>query len=85
MKKLLGGLVRGYQLLVSPVLPKSCRFYPSCSEYMIQAIVEYGVWQGVGKGIWRILRCNPFCAGGYDPPNRLTIGNRKSEIVNRKS
>ena len=66
-RRLLCAIVRGYQLFISPYLPKSCRFYPSCSEYMIQAISEYGALRGIAKGCWRILRCNPFGTGGYDP------------------
>jgi putative membrane protein insertion efficiency factor len=67
MRGLLCSPVRAYQLLVSPLLPRTCRFYPSCSEYVIQAITEYGVVRGVRKGLWRLLRCQPFCRGGYDP------------------
>jgi uncharacterized protein len=65
--KLVCSVVRLYQLFISPLLPKTCRFYPSCSEYMIQAITQLGLARGLAKGAWRILRCNPFCAGGYDP------------------
>ena len=60
-------LVRGYQMLVSPWLPPLCRFRPSCSQYMIEAIRRKGPIVGVMKGLWRLLRCNPFCRGGYDP------------------
>ena len=67
MRRLLCSLVRAYQLLISPLLPRTCRFTPSCSEYMIQAITTYGVVRGVGKGLWRLLRCQPFGNGGYDP------------------
>lgn len=67
MRRLLCSLVRAYQLLLSPLLPRTCRFTPSCSEYMIQAITAYGVVRGVGKGLWRLLRCQPFGKGGYDP------------------
>ncbi len=47
--------------------PGTCRYYPSCSEYAAQAIEKYGVLKGIALGAWRILRCNPFSAGGYDP------------------
>jgi putative membrane protein insertion efficiency factor len=60
-------LIKGYQKLISPLLPHSCRFYPSCSEYGIQALTKYGLIKGGAKTIWRILRCNPFNKGGYDP------------------
>lgn len=45
----------------------SCRFTPTCSQYMIEAVQVYGPFKGLGLGLWRILRCNPFCRGGYDP------------------
>jgi len=62
------GAVRGYQWLVRPLLPPMCRFTPGCSEYMILAVGKYGPIRGGCKGVWRICRCNPWCAGGYDPP-----------------
>lgn len=61
-------LVRGYQILLRPILPAVCRFDPSCSEYFILAVRKYGPLRGACKGAWRICRCNPFCRGGYDPP-----------------
>lgn len=67
VQRILCLIVRGYQLFVSPCLPRSCRFYPSCSEYMIQAIMTYGAFKGLLRGTWRILRCHPFSPGGYDP------------------
>jgi putative membrane protein insertion efficiency factor len=60
--------VRLYQVCLRPVLPAVCRFTPSCSEYFILAVQQYGPLRGAGKGVWRICRCNPFCRGGYDPP-----------------
>ena len=60
-------LVRGYQKGVSPLLGPRCRFYPSCSQYMIEAIRTRGAVRGALKGVWRLLRCNPFSPGGYDP------------------
>jgi uncharacterized protein len=62
------GLVRLYQLTLSPLIGRQCRFQPTCSNYMIGAVEKYGVLRGVPLGLWRILRCNPFCKGGYDPP-----------------
>lgn len=60
-------LIKGYQKVISPLLPPSCRFYPSCSEYGIEAIKKHGVFKGGIMTVWRILRCNPFSKGGYDP------------------
>lgn len=60
-------LIRAYQYLISPVLPPSCRFYPSCSEYAYQAISRYGAWHGGMMALKRLLRCHPFHPGGYDP------------------
>lgn len=62
------GLVRMYQRGISPLLGKNCRFQPTCSQYMIEAINKYGFLRGLLKGTWRIMRCHPLCRGGYDPP-----------------
>ncbi len=64
---LIGG-VRLYQLTLSPIIGRACRFQPTCSHYFIGAVKKYGAVRGSLKGIWRICRCNPFCAGGHDPP-----------------
>ena len=76
MKRALIWLIAFYQKQISPLLPGSCRFVPTCSEYAIEAIRNWGVLRGLGLSIWRILRCNPFCKGGYDPvPMRTkTVG-----------
>ncbi|NIM69009.1 MAG: membrane protein insertion efficiency factor YidD [Xanthomonadales bacterium] len=60
-------MVRLYQRCLSPLLPPVCRFRPTCSEYMIQAVRKKGLLVGVAKGLWRLLRCNPLFRGGYDP------------------
>lgn len=60
-------LVRGYQKKISPHLGSHCRFRPTCSQYMIDAIETHGAFKGLVMGLWRILRCNPFGKGGYDP------------------
>ncbi|MCS6884421.1 MAG: membrane protein insertion efficiency factor YidD [Acidobacteriota bacterium] len=60
-------LIQTYQTAISPLLPPSCRFYPTCSQYTFEAIERYGVLIGSYKGMRRILRCNPFHPGGYDP------------------
>ncbi|MCL6088255.1 MAG: membrane protein insertion efficiency factor YidD [Actinobacteria bacterium] len=67
MKKVLIYLIKGYKKIISPHLPPSCRFYPTCSEYAIQALIKYGIIKGTIKAVYRILRCNPFNKGGYDP------------------
>ena len=67
MGKILVALIRAYQRLLSPWLGDHCRFSPSCSEYAVQAIQKHGSILGVGYAVWRVLRCQPFCAGGLDP------------------
>ncbi|MGE5219503.1 MAG: membrane protein insertion efficiency factor YidD [Chloroflexota bacterium] len=65
--KIISLLLTGYRLIVSPWLPRACRFYPSCSVYMNEAIRRYGVLKGVVMGLGRIGRCHPWHPGGYDP------------------
>jgi putative membrane protein insertion efficiency factor len=60
-------LIRGYQVIVSPILPPACRFSPTCSQYAIEAIAKYGVIRGIVMGMRRLLKCHPFHHGGYDP------------------
>jgi hypothetical protein len=67
VKSFLLFLLKFYKKYISPALPKSCRFYPTCSEYAFDAINKYGVLKGSIKAIYRILRCNPFNKGGFDP------------------
>lgn len=67
LKKFMIGLVKGYQKAISPLLPHVCRYQPTCSQYMIEAIQVYGVWKGLFLGIKRILRCHPWGGSGYDP------------------
>jgi uncharacterized protein len=67
VKGILVALIRLYQRLISPMLVPSCRFHPTCSEYAVQAIQKYGPAHGMLKAAWRILRCNPFHPGGFDP------------------
>jgi putative membrane protein insertion efficiency factor len=61
-------LVRLYQYTLSPLVGRSCRFQPTCSHYFIEAVKKYGALRGTVRGLYRILRCNPLCRGGYDPP-----------------
>jgi uncharacterized protein len=61
------GLLRIYKLCISPLLPSACRFHPTCSEYMKEAIEKHGVIKGIGLGLHRLSRCHPFHQGGFDP------------------
>jgi putative membrane protein insertion efficiency factor len=77
----LGGRVLAWPIIayrrwISPALPARCRFYPSCSAYALEAIATHGVLRGLGLAIWRLLRCQPFHPGGYDPvpPARARSG-----------
>ncbi|MDD6659848.1 MAG: membrane protein insertion efficiency factor YidD [Eubacteriales bacterium] len=68
MKKILVFLIRTYQVTISPRFSHgSCRYTPTCSQYMLEAIEIHGVFKGCLLGIWRIMRCNPFSKGGWDP------------------
>ena len=67
MRTLAVGLLRIYKRVISPFLPSACRFHPTCSEYMMQAIEKHGVLRGVWMGTLRLLRCHPFHEGGFDP------------------
>ena len=59
--------IKLYQIFISPIIPNTCRHLPTCSDYTIEAIEEYGVLKGITKGALRILRCNPFGSSGFDP------------------
>jgi len=67
MKRVLIFIIKIYKKIVSPMLPQSCRFYPTCSEYALRAIYKHGALKGSIMSIYRVLRCNPFNKGGYDP------------------
>lgn len=67
MKRVVLALIRFYRVFISPILGRNCRFYPTCSDYTYQAIEKYGLLKGMLLGARRILRCNPFNPGGYDP------------------
>lgn len=60
-------LLKLYKSFISPFLPPSCRFTPTCSSYTMEAVEKYGAFRGTWMGVKRILRCQPFCKGGYDP------------------
>jgi uncharacterized protein len=66
-RRLLAGLIRGYQIVLSPLLPPSCRFHPSCSQYALEAVTRHGALKGGWLAARRLARCHPFHPGGYDP------------------
>jgi putative membrane protein insertion efficiency factor len=68
-----------YQRVVSPVIPQRCKYHPTCSRYAVEAIREYGILRGAVLAGWRLLRCNPWSYGGYDPVQAqrvFTVGHR---------
>ncbi|MBL8176991.1 MAG: membrane protein insertion efficiency factor YidD [Bryobacterales bacterium] len=67
MRELVVLSLRFYKRWISPLLPSACRFYPTCSDYMRQAVEKHGAFRGVYLGLRRLAKCHPFHAGGYDP------------------
>jgi uncharacterized protein len=65
--------IRFYSRFISPGLPARCKYHPSCSAYAVQAIERFGILRGLVLAVWRVLRCNPFSHGGYDPPEAQTL------------
>jgi hypothetical protein len=72
--------IRVYQRVLSPLLGPRCKYYPGCSEYAVQAIGRYGILRGAVLATWRLLRCNPFSHGGYDPVTEQTLFRRHAHI-----
>ncbi len=70
MKQALLALLRFYKAQISPALPPACRYTPTCSEYAIEAVERYGPWRGTAMAVRRVISCNPFTRGGYDPVPR---------------
>ena len=68
--------IRVYQRLVSPLLPRRCKYEPSCSRYAVEAIEEFGAARGLVLALWRVLRCNPWSHGGYDPVSAQRVFSR---------
>ncbi len=66
-RRCLIGIIKGYRFFLSPWVGQHCRFTPTCSQYAIEAITEYGCWKGTAKAFMRLCRCHPWCNGGYDP------------------
>jgi uncharacterized protein len=77
VKRFLLLLIRGYRQLLSPLLPPSCRFQPTCSAYALEAVTQHGVALGSWLAVKRILRCHPWNSGGYDPVPEAKIGDRQ--------
>lgn len=70
------GVLRVYQRAISPAFPRRCKYHPTCSDYAVQAIRGYGLFRGSVLAAWRLLRCNPFSHGGYDPVSAQTLFRR---------
>lgn len=90
MKKVLIFFLKVYKNGISPFLPQACRFTPTCSEYAMEAISKYGAIKGTILASYRLLRCNPFCRGGYDPvPETFTFKRQnyldESNLVENES
>ena len=82
MKYLMIWLIRFYRKFISPLKPPCCRFTPTCSAYALEAFMKRGFFVGLILTVWRILRCNPFCRGGYDPvPERGFRNPRPADIA----
>ncbi|WP_125571556.1 membrane protein insertion efficiency factor YidD [Lacticaseibacillus songhuajiangensis] len=80
IRKIVIAPIRFYQHFISPLLPPSCRYYPTCSAYTVQAITKHGAILGILMGIARILRCNPFVRGGYDPvPDHFSLRRNEQD------
>lgn len=77
MKALCRALLVFYKRFISPLKGKRCIYVPTCSMYMLDAVEQYGVFRGIAMGVWRLLRCNPFAKGGYDPVKLNLKGSAK--------
>lgn len=85
MLRLVSIAIRGYQKFISPFLPPSCRFYPSCSQYALEAFARFGLLHGTRLTLLRLLKCQPLHSGGFDPvPEKATDGAKKSFLFGLK-
>lgn len=80
MRKLAIALIRGYQYALSPLLGKNCRFYPTCSNYAEEAIRRYGIFKGGYLTLRRVVKCQPFHSGGYDPVLPVEHSGKSDEV-----
>ena len=78
MRRLVTAPIVVYQRAISPALPRRCKYEPTCSAYAVQAVREFGILRGLVLAAWRLLRCNPFSHGGYDPVSAQTLFRRPS-------
>jgi putative membrane protein insertion efficiency factor len=74
------GVLRAYQRWISPAFGPRCRYYPSCSEYAVQAVQQFGILRGLVLAAWRLLRCNPFSHGGFDPVDEQRLFAPKATV-----
>jgi uncharacterized protein len=77
MRRLVLAALRFYKAQISPALPPACRYTPTCSEYAIEAVERYGAWRGSAMAVRRVLSCNPFARGGYDPVPAVGAPSRR--------
>lgn len=80
MRSVLVAPIRAYQRFISPAFPRRCKYHPTCSEYAVQAVRTHGVMRGVVLAAWRLLRCNPWSHGGFDPVDAQTIFRSRKPI-----
>ena len=85
LKRLVIRLIRFYQKFISPLSGPCCRFSPTCSQYGVEAVERFGVVRGLGLTVWRILRCNPWNPGGYDPVPELDSRKKKYKKIDYKA
>ena len=85
MRALLLAPIRFYQRFVSPAIPNRCKYHPSCSQYAIDAIRGHGALRGAILATWRLLRCNPWSDGGYDPVSAQTLFKRHESSASAAS
>jgi len=85
VKGVLQAVLRGYQRWISPSLPPTCRYTPTCSQYAIEALEQGGLIVGMALAAWRVLRCHPFVKGGYDPVPVASTESRVASIEREKN
>ena len=85
MRALLLAPIRVYQRFISPLLPRRCKYLPTCSAYAVDAVRDYGVLRGFVLAGWRLLRCNPWSDGGYDPVSDQTLFKRRESKASAAS